>query len=1047
MKILQLFSHQGFAKIQYHSKPRCRYLIKNWLSNQTNSFDSINSKDDLKLGKSKMLKVVIRLEKYLHSNYLTTSDEILKEFSSLEKLGVIVPLKYFYKALDMSVFRNDLPRFEVLIHFAKNHLENSCSGSSKSTKCISSDYFKRKLDDPFHKFLRYSMKLLFLHFRKESYKRLYDRLKMLKYFHVDNLPYGTVTYDVARSRGYPSIRLNKYVNRIVKSNLWHQNSEEFSHLVKLFNRYCMTKARRSFRKFLTCWRYAKQYITYADELNSQDIYLFGKKRKSIFMSLHLHANILSLLSTLKFSLDFFPGQFSNSNVVELNDSLLKLISERTNYILNYKDSSIFKNPNINLEKLIVSTISAHNNLLLCDLFDQTVTNEVGDGASGLYSATRNGIRVSMRKILIYFSSNGDVKNTIFYFSKYLDSITKSVDYVTDSNLNERHDVDDEYNQEDIVSFQNVPEKVVRKNSSIMKADDNSYARYVAAEILKYSFSENLFKRERYRKADIMWTENQRNQQRIPLLNDLAVQIISTLQDHNIKVDQYIYSKWIQALVSRRNYDNYQHVDLAFIFDNASKILSSIESSYKYHDEIVFGLLSLLCDHKSPQAVIKAFLVVKEMTKTAPGRMSWKSWQKLIKSCIYYLPESDLLTIVPAVEDCLVASGPSIFNNKHVVREMLYAHSRLKNGFKCLQLLQYLRSRGARMRQSDFLATIRSIYLYTPVDASDWDLVKNPMQVASSLLRDMRRDNIVLNYKLLVNLLRLFTKASRISKAKPDSSLAIIHEAELFVSLCSRGYQGFQPYGINEVVVSELIRACCLGHHPEHALKILEEYPQKYGYRISALSYEPLLKFYISDVSKLYSFIDIVKQKNIHLSKPFVDRICESYMSKGSYIEAVNTIKNIYRDFGLKPSHESIFKLLDFILQKGDVDEARRLVHEIESMFSILQRQLVVVNASNLSKLEEHYLYSIQNSSFINDSQLIANLNSNTKNIIMLDSENDIDTTLVKREKDYLCNATLNPTYVAKSRYGPKIYGAFTRSALKRRFKTFGFDLEPLLTKI
>lgn len=234
---------------------------------------------------------------------------------------------------------------------------------------------------------------------------------------------------------------------------------------------------------------------------------------------------------------------------------------------------------------------------------------------------------------------------------------------------------------------------------------------------------------------------------------------------------------------------------------------------------------------------------------------------------------------------------------------------------------------------------------------------------------------------------------------------------------------------------------------ERLMRVFETYHVIYKYERTAKTFEVILRMYAKgrkSIDFIDDFISQLSAEGINVTPNMIDSLVRMLIERNCHPEALDRIQEIYNQHGVKPLAETTLRLLDESLKNGDEHEARRVVAVIEQIYTDTERKTISINAPNISEMEYRDEDVINlDSLLISENRLDRVLTGKSSaNLQLLRAESD-ESSIQSKEKEYLLNVR-NPTpYVVRtwaSKFGPRVYGVFTRENLEERFRMFGVQL-------
>jgi hypothetical protein len=360
-------------------------------------------------------------------------------------------------------------------------------------------------------------------------------------------------------------------------------------------------------------------------------------------------------------------------------------------------------------------------------------------------------------------------------------------------------------------------------------------------------------------------------------------------------------------------------------------------------------------------------------------------------------------------------------------------ARLRLGYKSMTALRALRVAAAAHVQAHgappqppaitrhtYTWLITALHLCRPDDEAEWRVAKNPVATCEWLLGEMNRDGIEANGHTLALLLRLHGKACQIAR-KQGNAEACVRRMEAFVDDCvAGGVKGHPKVPVTAAALREMVKAHCIAGQDEAAMALLQTAEARYGVRPSAAAYEPLVFSYAlleqptsrdgrRPLALAEDVVALMASRGVAPSDAVADALLLGYLrgvaaggpslltggtgtggsgrEKSAVLavasDAMDRVQEMYTAHGARPSVAALLRLLDTVLDAGDVHEARRLVVIVEQLFTEDERHLAV-----------HYPFATHRQAYHK-----RHLRQRARQAILGDNDGDDGTTGTDGQKD------------------------------------------------
>lgn len=914
---------------------------------------------------NKLLESFVRIQRNLEQPYKVDGEDILNDLVYLSNHDIILPLDVLFDVVEIFAKRLDPWSLESLLHFAKTNL-------------VASSPLLLQPNEQFQLLAEFSLSRVLFYSDQNFVLTLWKRMSSLGYL-AGRRSFEAFLESISISERIVSIYFIIDIHNSFCSNLWNQSPEYYVKIVNAIENYVHGITDEKYEMLSKCIIFTKKILDEITWFENLGKFSNNKVKFSAFSTIDMTSALTSLLTSLilrsESKIDSFPHLRIQLNCFK------NVVSDRIQLLFNIHNSLVYRKPGVrNLERevfiLCFSPLISESNSVI-----KSVSTVATESVDMIYRRTIGLIRRAIKNWFCLISAsgdiqNGDIQNILLHFQNYVDIIknvpealigdegNRSLDTLLEStNTTRTLKLDEIYNTylNDLITRQAtaIPSEVFK----FYKSSYNFWINQLACEIL-LSF-EKL--KASLLDIDSQYNQSSRQMESLNNLNKLANGLILSIRMSGMHPNDLFYGAWIRSILRIRFLSKFAKPALFNLEDNqdaAKCIVSSLNDKDKDSPVVYHSLITLLCDHQSPEAIIKACRLVQDcvMKKQVLFPVSWNN---LIVACIKHLSKLDRNILVPILEKLIKQAGETISNDTSVLKAILFANCKIKNSFKALQILQFLKARGDVITLQEYAWIIQSLYHYDVRDKSDLALLLDPEATCAWFLKSIRNDGYILNPSLLHLLVRLFTKAAAIAKRFKTkiSPYDFIQKAITFVDKCKDGYLGHPSVSVNELVTHELLHAFCSHGFELEAFELKKSNPLKYGYSVTSLSFDPFI-FYYSRIKRSKKLVQEVltamQNENVSISQLIVDYVIAMHANLNEPAEALDQIQLFYTERQIKPSCNTILRVLDMSLREKDYFEAMRVVTVIEQIFSETERQ----NIMSLGDYDESKVHLINEPSFI-----------------------------------------------------------------------------------
>jgi hypothetical protein len=958
------------------------------------------------------LEIVSRIQNNLKYPQLANGDQLLSDFEQLAHSGHILPSEFFIRLLDVFCKRYDPWRIEIALRLA--HLSTSLNNESDDMK-----------SSAFSLILAHTISQLHLYNKQEYAYALWIRISNLS----TNIKAFDQLISLSQSVHLPKISTVNAIHATLSSRLMTQNADHYANLLKSFNRSSIYKHLQS-----------DAIINQAVDKLSRDLNIL-----QLFASAHVKKKILPPEVVLTGTQ--FQHLHSFFSTIPLR---LELLSLRIVLYLKGFDSPLKDEIPIRQQilKLFSKTFGGESNLR-SELIGPKNDNHK-DGNDITSSPNFNHKYVAS-------AENGRFRNPV---DRIIAKLSMPTQLSSSHDLS--HSIDSQINS--VYSLFGLMTKM--NDVELLLSCFESYCRYCLT--LSWNNTDDIRDHMSSIASRVLSSLSKTLKESESSSHDIQTKLLDLWKKMKITLENFSLSPSIDFYCCLLD-NSVINIDDLLRTDSTQRVgllpLHNDEDYLKLHECILNGMSG----SKKPSSILQAFLYACKLHHNNIN-LSPEVWRNLTQASTSYLSDIDQSIFLAKLEELSKDFGLVGCSNSIMLEALLQANARQANAFKCIQILRVLRANNIQPSMKMYYQCLYAIYYSRPVDSSDWDLVLNPQATCNWMIRDLSRDGKKLAPPLIATMLKLYTKAVQILKSRGENHLQVIEQAEHFVYEIHHGSEFYPKVTVNEIIVSELIRACCVGESADSAMRIIHHYPNIYSYSVSATSFEPIFDMMTINhqpIADIEILLNQLVNSNISLSKPIVDAVVLSMRNHGQLSEASTRIQSLFTSYGKKPSFGIILGLLDDFLTAGNHGEAMRLVYIIFQLYNEVQRREAVVDGPNLSAFPftgdfadstfgdnlqsfDHYqkISSDTGSSFkleLSSSQLVPipsddrlSIDTQKKNFLQL---NDEDATSNTDDSDAVVKRN---DYRRKAFKGPREVGVFTEEALGKRFQKFGLTLDPII---
>jgi hypothetical protein len=1001
------FINRGFNNIRYSTTglQKQRLVINNLQNNKITTYignnlfrgfssssspsstssSNINTKVssiEISENDSIVLDNLLRLNLLLKNPGTANADALLNDFKSIHEYGRVIPINYIFESLNIYCQRHDVIRTELLLRLAKENLLIS-NNNFKSSVLLSSTRSEPK-QQAHDKLINFSISKLMKYGSVDEALHLWVRMANSGYI-TNKISIEKILDSIGSS--IPHTSKFEFINKchsMVQSNLWDQSPKHYCRVLSAFRQHLkyscnsIDELNDSCDRLTELWS-ESQYNIVSNPTLKQDVHIeLYAIKVQCWLSAMISARKLGL-RTEKYRLE---ATLSFQELVAAGD-----IGEwKSNNGNPNEDTSSFNN--------------SYSSTSMGDLLDKFVNdiksfsaNKVQENNNTTDSINKNIIEskipINVRESNHYDLSKpkGQMRSAIIGFLEELvkddldDDVINFLNiYINHKNIQKQEEIitNDNKSIDSVVlpnsKFSNKLSKnalieiLANKTGSLPSSRSNLKNKHIKSskqhEIWTLNdrhWIENLYASLILSKSQFIQDENQLDSaQKRNRISVFSSNLLKSAKSHNIELGAPFYSSWIRSYGLTENlYDSRSKPnDFEDALESAYMVVDALDDSLVKDPLISHAIISMLSSFTQPNAVEKALQIatkfISDKKKILPI-----TWSSLLNSSTACLGNKKLTAIVSEIEELVNRCGYKQ-QDISITHARLFANARLCKGYQSLTLLQTLRSLGGPVNRKTYIWVATSLYLCWPDDESEWRVVKDPISTSEWLLREMLRDGYKATPNTVAVLLKLFTKNCQISKASGGTGVDLaVAKAEMFVKQCSEGgYMNHMKVTINETIVRELIKACCVAGKEERALWLLENMESLYGVKPTSLSYEPLLYKYAGVDGMLTLAEDVLMlmiNRGVTISESIVDSFILGHINKGDSQSALDQIQGLFNQHGARPSVKSLMRLLDISLYGGDEHEARRVVVVIEQLYSLKERTEIIsidkLSSSSTLKLE------------------------------------------------------------------------------------------------
>jgi hypothetical protein len=431
------------------------------------------------------------------------------------------------------------------------------------------------------------------------------------------------------------------------------------------------------------------------------------------------------------------------------------------------------------------------------------------------------------------------------------------------------------------------------------------------------------------------------------------EVFSTLENviftYQMKPGALFISSYIDAIsCNMRFYESrgkkaQLHWTKALSFINT--LIDDMEDNIGRSSEVYHSIIKLLCsssDYPEADALLKAISIVQQMNREKcpiyPASLCI-----ILDTATICLDDMYLHQVLHQLEG--IVTHPSVKLSLEteclVLRSRIFAHARLRQGFKGLVLLRRMRKIGGKAELRLYRWIINALHQASPCSDAEWVVAKNPATTIDFLLREMVRDGHRLDSDTIALILRLYTKSVQIHVSQGGYQ-NVLKEMEEFITRCGTiGFMSNLSIPINDTMIKELIKAHCIAGMERKVFQIINSAPKKYNVKLTAAFYEPVL-FYYAGIKGLNDIAEDVFMQMVNHQIPLTDAtivpMVLGHMKHGNLSDALDCIQDLFNQYRIRPTTSLWLLLIDASLKTGDVMEARRVVTLLSQLYSQEERE-------------------------------------------------------------------------------------------------------------
>jgi hypothetical protein len=378
-------------------------------------------------------------------------------------------------------------------------------------------------------------------------------------------------------------------------------------------------------------------------------------------------------------------------------------------------------------------------------------------------------------------------------------------------------------------------------------------------------------------------------------------------------------------------------------------LSSCSESVRKSNSVRHALVTLLCQRSGDasvdaQGVCKALEAVKKSDGVAPQTLC-----AVLEGAMHSLDDAALSQVLAEVEGYADRHMRKVLytgakndgaDQTDLLRSRIFAHCRLREGYRALQLLRAWKNAGGRAEERMYRWIVHALHQATLDGDSEWGAAADPSRTVSFLTQEMERDSIAPSAEMLALLLRLYTKAVQVSQSHEQKLQSLEKMSELVASYGGKAKGRL----VDEGVLRELVKARCAAGLVVEAQQLLASASKKYDIKPSAVCYEPLI-FQCAVLEGRLNAAEDMLMSLVNAAVPLTDAVVASFvaglMRFGELSEALDTVQDMYNQHQVRPPVMVWTALLDASLARGDVHEARRVVFLLKQLYTPEERAQLV----------------------------------------------------------------------------------------------------------
>lgn len=893
-----------------------------------------------------------KMEKLFAYPGIANSDDIVHCLRTIDCLKLSLPLTYCMDAISIFSFRHDSPRIELILRLFMENVSKVNNISFKSGGSRSNS--KRKASDTL---ISFAINSLMKYGHCNNALTLWMLMNNYNYITSKRTLELLLDY-LGSSQKTQHMELIDKIHNIAKSNLWNQSPAYYNRIMAaiqpqlrfICDELALTNAHD---------RVQSVWSGYVDLLRSNVTSINELSYASLIDMHSKRVHSLATITQIARNLGLQHNQYKEHAKLAFNDMIQTVISIEGSSRLSHKEGkNVIQNETISF--LLRSIKEIKNDVvkgLKSEVFVSSIdySHHSNDSHHHLIKLTNIPIEYSIRTFLLEKSINAlliqltidnQLDDLLQFIDQFVNVLSKTVELplFIDSkiSLSNKPQVKSGFGETN-----NLLQPREWNKLSILKKYQNNIFPYKD------------FHRERTWTTNIFSTlvqslmrelSSSSVEDRAIKISVLVSRLLNFAKLNKIRLGEKFYASWIQSFGIYSDAGLSSHTsNYHRALDAANYVIASLDDEVKDSPLVLDALIQVVCSHYDTVALDKAVEIlygkIGEGVPILPN-----TWCVILNAATICLNDESLRKLMTRLND--LKNSSRLENCQNILRSQIYAYARINNGYEALNLLRKYREIGGKCDIQMYSRVISALYLGLPDSEQWWKIVKDPKHTVEWILREMLRDGHHANSDVVALLLKLYTKNCQIAKVHGSSNIPF-NEAKLFLEkFASSGYMNHPKVKITEKTIKELIKCCCVSGLEEMAHQILITCEAKYGIKSTSLSYEPIIYYYCVIEPNLAIVEDIMitmVNRGVQLSTPIVDAIISANLLTGNSVDVLDRIQEIYTEHKVRPSPGALLRLLDFLLNRNDQHEARRVLVIIDQLFTEKERQ--ESNYIPLNKLE------------------------------------------------------------------------------------------------